>query len=150
MYDPIVLLEPTYEEVHNACVRFVQQLHTLDMMFDCVAGLSRGGLIPATIISHLLGLPLVCLEYSSKIGKGNNKNHNNALPVIPHGLVLIVDDICDTGHTLKEIKQYYERTNGIYSFVLYYKKLIIPNFHPDFSAWNVPEGSGWITFPWEK
>ena len=48
---------------------------------DSVMGLPRGGLIPAVLISHELGLPYV-------LHPGKN--------------TLVVDDINDTGHTLSK------------------------------------------------
>ena len=47
-----------------------------------VTGIERGGLIPAVMISHKLSIP-----YVTKINKDT----------------LVVDDICDTGETLKRI-----------------------------------------------
>ena len=48
---------------------------------DSVMGLPRGGLIPAVLISHQLGLPFV-------LHPGKN--------------TIVVDDINDTGHTLSK------------------------------------------------
>ena len=60
---------------------------------DSVMGLPRGGLIPAVLISHQLGLPLV-------LHPGKN--------------TLVVDDINDTGHTLS-------KAPGAYWAVLHHK-----------------------------
>ena len=53
---------------------------------DSIMGLPRGGLIPAVMLSHRLGLPLV-----SKPTKGT----------------LIVDDICDSGETFIKMSKKY-------------------------------------------
>ena len=60
---------------------------------DSVMGLPRGGLIPAVLISHQLGLPFV-------LHPGKN--------------TIVVDDINDTGHTLS-------KAPGAYWAVLHHK-----------------------------
>ena len=82
---------------------------------DYIVGLTRGGLIPATMISHYLGVPMHTLNVSlrdSKMGPESNlwmaedafgyedgeshisKRHN----------ILIVDDINDHGNTLNWVR----------------------------------------------
>lgn len=52
--------------------------------YTSIAGIPRGGLIPAVILSHKLGLPLIPLTEA---------NFNT----------LVVDDICDSGKTLLDL-----------------------------------------------
>ena len=74
-----------------------------------VVGLARGGLIPATIMSYVLDVPLLSYAISSYENttktdkfKVHQFVHFNDLKSLkeadPH--VLVVDDICDTGGTL--------------------------------------------------
>ena len=83
-----------------------------------MTGVERGGLIPAVMISHKLNIP-----YVVKINKHT----------------LVVDDICDTGETLKNIVSGYTAT-------LHYKPTAV--FTPDFYAKEV--GSEWLVYPWER
>lgn len=83
-----------------------------------ITGIERGGLIPAVMISHKLNIP-----YVTKINKDT----------------LVVDDICDTGVTLKNIVAGYTAT-------LHYKKTAVTT--PDFYAKEV--GTEWIVYPWER
>lgn len=83
-----------------------------------ITGIERGGLIPAVMISHKLNIP-----YVTKI----NKN------------TLVVDDICDTGVTLKN-------TVAGFTATLHYKKTAVTT--PDFYAKEV--GTEWIVYPWER
>jgi hypoxanthine phosphoribosyltransferase len=83
-----------------------------------IAGIQRGGLIPAVMISHKLNIPFV-----SRINKDT----------------LVVDDICDTGETLK-------KSIAMYTATLHYKPTAI--FTPDFYAKEV--GTEWIVYPWER
>ena len=83
-----------------------------------ITGIERGGLIPAVMISHKLNIP-----YVTKI----NKN------------TLVVDDICDSGVTLKHMVAGFTAT-------LHYKPTAI--FTPDFYSKEV--GTEWIVYPWER
>lgn len=83
-----------------------------------IAGIKRGGLIPAVMISHKLNIP-----YVDRINKDT----------------LVVDDICDTGETLK-------KSIAMYTATLHYKPTA--GFTPDFYAKEV--GSDWIVYPWER
>lgn len=83
-----------------------------------VTGIQRGGLVPAVMISHKLNIP-----YVSRINKDT----------------LVVDDICDTGETLK-------KSIAMYTATLHYKPTAV--FTPDFYAKEV--GPEWIVYPWER
>jgi hypoxanthine phosphoribosyltransferase len=83
-----------------------------------ITGIERGGLIPAVMISHKLNIP-----YVTKI----NKN------------TLVVDDICDTGETLKNMVSGFTAT-------LHYKPTA--SFTPDFYSKEV--STEWIVYPWER
>lgn len=146
---------PTYDDVSNACEhiaefihRNVSQIHGVDM----IVGIARGGLIPAVIMSHKLNLPLQTIQYSSKNGAGDNKNHTNSLPQINAESILLVDDICDSGLTLKEVaEEYKSRGHKVFSAVIYYKQLSEnkTTYVPDAWAVKVSKNFGWIHFPFE-
>jgi uncharacterized protein len=88
---------------------------------DTVFGIKRGGYIPAVMISHQLGLEYIDEE----------EIHYNTL---------IVDDICDSGHTLDEAP-------GWFHAVLHYKPETA-TFHPAIYAKAI--GEEWIVYPWEN
>ena len=83
-----------------------------------ITGIKRGGLIPAVMISHKLNIP-----YVDRINKDT----------------LVVDDICDTGETLK-------KSIAMYTATLHYKPTA--GFTPDFYSKEV--GTEWIVYPWER
>ena len=87
-----------------------------------IHGLKRGGLIPAVMISHTLGLKYV----------DTPQHYDNCL---------IVDDICDSGVTL-------EKWNKYITAVLHYKphtSCVVPTIHA-----FPHEGDEWIIYPWER
>jgi hypoxanthine phosphoribosyltransferase len=106
------------ESVNSLIKTILTQIQETESKYDCIVGIGRGGLIPAVMISHKLHIPFV-----SRINKDT----------------LVVDDICDTGETLKN-------TIGMYTATLHYKPTAI--FTPDFYSKEV--GTEWIVYPWER
>ncbi len=87
---------------------------------DSVYGIARGGLIPATILSHKLNIP-----YITQLSMNT----------------LIIDDICDSGITLK-------RWEGYKTAVLFHKPhtaCILPTI-----CGKIHNGDEWIIYPWER
>ena len=101
--------------VNVLCEKIVTQIPSI----DSVMGLPRGGLIPAVMVSHRLGLPLVTLPE-------------------PH--TLVIDDIADSGVTLTN-------TPGIYTAVLHYKPHTSV-FKPDLYSVEY-KGDDFLQYPWE-
>lgn len=92
-----------------------------------VTGIPRGGTILAILYSHRFNIPY--------IETPTNDLHN----------LLILDDISDTGETLEKYsKKYYNNLTG----TLFYKEESIKK--PHFYGLYIPEGYGWIVFPWEN
>ena len=100
--------------VEELCSRIVMS----GLQIKSITGIERGGLIPAVMVSHRLKIP-----YVTRINKGT----------------LVIDDICDTGKTLKYI------TSG-FTATLHYKQTA--DYKPDFYAKEV--GDEWIVYPWER
>lgn len=141
----------SYDLLHKHAVTIAKNVRELEV--DCIVGVSRGGLIPAVIVSHQLDLPLIPISYSSKAGAGDNKNHDNVLPSIPHKTICIIDDICDTSKTLKELVAHYQSQGKIvYTAVIHYKVRSDSScLVPDLYGIKVkPDQHLWIEYPFEK
>ena len=113
--------------------------------YDYVVGIKRGGLIPAVCISHALGIPMYSLDWSNRDYPGNNDSQR----VLQSGSkILLVDDICDTGKTLIQIKDLYSFCDIDTAVLLYNEDQIhIPNYYArKFSRKTEPD---WIVFWWE-
>jgi hypoxanthine phosphoribosyltransferase len=108
----------SWDDINVLVEDLCQIISTSGIQIKSVTGMERGGLIPAVMISHKLNIP-----YVTRI----------------NGHTLIVDDICDTGKTLK-------KSVGQYTATLHYKKTAI--FTPDFYAKEV--GTEWLVYPWER
>ena len=119
-------------EIESLVNHLCEKINSHDKKYQNILGLQRGGLIPAVMISHTLGIPMV---------KGD---------ITPD--TLIIDDICDSGETLKQIVEKYQtlynKPFNLDSAVLHYK----PHtscFEPTLWAkrWSNPN---WIQYPWER
>lgn len=142
---------PSYDDIHQACLGFIDQIDALHLNIDVVVGIARGGLLPALILSHHLELPLEVVKYSSPEGKGDNKNHANILPRIDGRTLLIVDDICDSGLTMRDVSEYYTDEGKVcITASLFYKEHKAPVITPTLTWRTVPAHSRWVVFPFEK
>jgi hypoxanthine phosphoribosyltransferase len=74
---------------------------------DYIVGLTRGGLVPANLISQYLDVPMHCLKVSLRDGGDNDSESNLWMAEDAHNgkNILIVDDINDTGATLDWIAE---------------------------------------------
>ena len=113
--------------------------------YDYVVGIKRGGLIPAVCISHALHIPMYSLDWSNRDYPANN---DNARVIQPNSKILLVDDICDTGETIMQIKDLYSFCDIDTAVLLYnLDQPHIPNYYGrSFSRKTEPD---WIVFWWE-
>lgn len=144
-------LKPSAQQMEDMANQIADDINNVGIDVDMVVGVSRGGLVPAVYLSHLLDRPLVPISYSSKEGKGDDKNHKNTVPeVSPGTVVLIVDDICDTGHTMRELHNIYVDMGAIvFTACLYYRQTQ-NNHTPVFHCVTLTKDDGWVVFPFEK
>jgi len=115
-----------------------------------VVGLARGGLIPATIISYALELPLITIHvtsYEGKERKGVIGNCNNLFDLPKNSKLLIVDDICDSGQTTDWVKEQLSLLEIKHEIACIYTKEKHTN-RLDHYGMVVPDNK-WIVFPWE-
>ena len=109
-----------WDDVNDLVTILCEKIITEQPNIDSVFGLKRGGLIPAVMVSHKLGLPWSDV-------------------MLPD--TLVVDDICDSGVTLRDCV-------CSYTAVLYHKPHTA-NFVPTLFA-AIHEGDEFIYYPWER
>ena len=107
-----------------------------------IVGLSRGGLPLGVTLSNKLNIPFIPLEWQTRDGK--TKDVPKLLEISRKynaNQILFVDDICDSGLTIKQIQNYIPDSrwctmvNKIPGFIEYETLLV--------------EDDRWIVFPWE-
>lgn len=132
----------------------VQQMseHYQDQSIDLIVGLKRGGLPLAVSLSHKLNIPMDVLDWQTRDGKGRDlckltdfKNQ------FTHGgvKILFVDDICDSGLTISDIKHIFpEARFTVLVDKLKNNKLV--DYVPNRIRGGFDNDDVWVTFPWEK
>ena len=93
---------------------------------DFVCGIPRGGLVPAVMLSHAMGIPFVV-------------DHEEARP---DRATLIIDDVADSGSTLSEV------TLGPMDRRASLFRKPRSRVTPDFWVREI-KNNIWIVFPWE-
>lgn len=121
--------EINWKTIDELITVMARKILASDANIQGVYGIPRGGLIPAVLLSHKLGVPLVTTV----------KNNT-----------LIVDDISDSGETLSSVLlrlSYPENPpRSLYTATVFEREST--SFNPDFIGKYV-EYEDWIVFPWE-
>ena len=92
----------TWQDAKHHTQELLRKMQQDQWRPDYVVGLTRGGLIPANLISQYLDVPMHALKVSLR-GDGENDTESNlwmAEDAYNGKRILIVDDINDSGATL--------------------------------------------------
>jgi len=124
------------------------KLSTSSKKYDLIVGVERGGLIPAVHLSHLLGVPMTTLKWSTRDAQVKDISRYDIASAV-NSNILVVDDIVDEGHTAQEICQVYPHVDFaclIYNCVNRY------SFVPTYCGWTINRETTpqWFNFWWEK
>jgi hypoxanthine phosphoribosyltransferase len=168
----------TWQDVENQTQEILRQLQRDAWMPDYVVGLTRGGLVPANLISQYLEVPMECLKVSLRDNGENGCESNLWMAEDAFGhtefdpmcsddgrkRILIVDDINDSGATLNWIKQDWQSGclpdnerwsevwgNSVRVATLVDNEASASELNVRYSAvgLNKAEEDCWIVFPWE-
>ena len=159
--------------VHN----IIRSMNDHDWRPDYIVGLTRGGLVPAVMISQYLNVPMHTLSVSlrdSETGPESNlwmaeeafgyNNHDSLAHGDGRKNILIVDDINDTGATLDWIKHDWpsgclpanENWDKVWNQSTRFAVLVnndASNFkNVDYIGTHINkhETPCWVVFPWEN
>ena len=113
-----------------------------DENIDKVVGISRGGLIPGVMLSHRLNAGFEPLEWQTRDGEFQDRikamNFNKNLKG-----TIFVDDICDSGLTIKQIKELVPSSRWA---VLHQKA----DIELEYVATTLYNDDRWVVYPWEE
>jgi hypoxanthine phosphoribosyltransferase len=162
----------TWQQVEGACLDIAKQINTGDWRPDYIVGITRGGLVPAVLLSQYLEVPMKSLDVSLRDGGDLVSNcgmsedaygYNGKVgsPVAKN--ILVVDDINDQGSTIAWIKQDWqssclpndERWNFVWGYNVRFATLtnnLASKEFVDYSVWEVNkmEEDCWLVYPWEE
>lgn len=123
-----------------------------DYNVDMIVGIARGGLIPAVRMSHIMDnilMRVMDVKFYTDI------EEHTEMPEITVPLtesvegknVLIVDDVADTGKTLKVVRDYILDKGAREVRIAVIAKKPQSIIDPDYYIFQTGK---WIIFPWEK
>lgn len=142
---------PSWDQIHRMLIELADRVRLSEYKPDIIVGISRGGWIPARVLSDLLDNPYVTSVgaefYVGVYETIREPRLTQPLPVsVFDKKILLVDDVTDTGKSVLLIKDHLSR-QGVKDnriLTLYFKPWSIVK--PDFYS---KETSDWIVFPWE-
>ena len=160
----------TWSDVEHHTQEILRQIHADAWRPDYVVGLTRGGLVPANLISQYLGCRMETLKVSLRDGTECESNLWMAEDAFGHEMeqhknILIVDDINDTGATLNYIREDWPSGcfpdnprwtevwgSNVRVAVLVDNESSKSEVPISYSAVDInkAEQDSWIVFPWEE
>ncbi len=143
---------PSWDQIYGLLLKLTEAVRKSGFEPDLIVGVSRGGWIPARIMSDLLENPkLANVTADFYVGLAETKNE----PIITQPVsvsvkdkrVLVVDDLADTGESLKLVNSHLKKhgASEVKIATIYYKpwSIIVPHYYEK-------ETRCWIVFPWER
>jgi hypoxanthine phosphoribosyltransferase len=142
---------PSWNQVYSMLLDLAEKIRKNGFKPDIIVGVSRGGWPPARVLSDLLGNPnLANVKAEFYLGVAETKGE----PVLTQPIsmrvegkhVLIVDEVADTGKSLKLVKEHIieQGAEQVRVATVYYKpwSIVKPDYYER-------ETRDWIVFPWE-
>lgn len=125
----------SFEEIQEAIEDIAE---TFKYKTKLIVGIARGGLVPAVMLSHKMNIPMKTVQI--QLRDSTEPLELEPLRVYNSRDVLFIDDINDTGETIKLIQEYAPLAN----FATIHKKdSIIRN------AYYHKIVDDWVVYPWE-
>ena len=160
----------TWRDVEHHTQEILRQICSDSWRPDYVVGLTRGGLVPANLISQYLGCRMETLKVSLRDDTECESNLWMAEDAFGHEMerpkrILIVDDINDTGATLNYIREDWPSGcfpdnprwtevwgSNVRVAVLVDNESSKSEIPVSYSAVDInkAEQDSWIVFPWES
>ena len=167
----------TWQDIEKQTQEILRQIQRDAWVPDYVVGLTRGGLVPANLISQYLEVPMECLKVSLR-DDASQPESNLWMAEDAYGYpvfdpmcsddgrkkILIVDDINDSGATLNWIMKDWQSGcfpkdkrwkeiwgNTVRVAVLVDNEASKSKLNVSYSAvdLNKADEDAWIVFPWE-
>lgn len=137
--------------MYNVLLSLARKIVRSGFVPDVVVGVSRGGWVPARVLCDLLSAPVLAnigVEFYTGVGERKRQPRlTQPLSTAVSGKrVLVVDEVVDTGKTLRLAKAHTIREGAreVRTVTMYTKpwSVVEPNYHKK-------KTSCWIVFPWE-
>jgi len=152
----------SHDQMAGDLQEIIRQMHLEDFRPDYIVGIARGGLVPATMLSHYFAKPLMALNYSLRDRMVSPDEEVDAIArKLNEGKkILLVDDICDSGVTLRKIADEtvelfdgsIEDFNHVCRFAVLWNNISQDVFEVNYVGREISraEDERWIIFPFEE
>src|SRR3990170_6501854 len=152
MLTNILFEVPSWNAIYKMLLSQAEKIRKSGFRPGVIVGVSRGGWIPARVLSDLLENPTLA---SVRVETYSGATQAESLPTLTQRVsipvtkkeVLIVDDVADSGKSLKVAREHILQQGAEVAKVatLYYKpwSTIKPEYYEK-------ETSRWIVFPWDR
>ena len=156
----------SWQDIEDMCTNIVKQMYASNYTPDYIVGITRGGNIPATILSNMLNIPCDAVKISLRDDTSPlESNKRMALDAHKGKNILIVDDINDTGATFNWIVDDWQANclpNDTHWRNVWCENVrfavITDNLASDFKfkthyschEVNKSEEDVWLVYPWEN
>jgi hypoxanthine phosphoribosyltransferase len=156
-----------WNKVSNAVRDIAMSMYKDQWRPDYIVGITRGGLVPAVMLSHMTGIPMhtLCVQLAAN-GLEENTESNCWMSEDAFGYekdpknILILDDINRGGDAMEWIMKDWqasclpenEKWDQIWhNSVRFASLLSSPNSIVDTDYWSeeLSEDENWVEFPWE-
>jgi hypothetical protein len=142
---------PTWNQIYKMLLNLADKIRKNGFKPDIIVGVSRGGWPPARVLSDLMDNPnLANVRAEFYLGVAETKGEPTLTQPVSVDVagkrVLVVDEIADTGKSLKLVKEHIVKQGAreVKIATVYYKpwSIITPDYYEK-------ETSRWVVFPWE-
>ena len=150
----------SWADVEKMCVQLTVQLYNSNWTPDYIVGVTRGGNVPATILSNMTGIRCEAVKVALRDGETGQAGDSidwMAQDALMGKKILVVDDINDTGATFQWISDDWKLTGraGAYDNVRF--ATLTENLSSEFhmvdyycDTVNKAEEDIWLVYPWEN
>jgi hypoxanthine phosphoribosyltransferase len=142
---------PTWNKIYAMLLSQAEKIRKSGFKPNIIVGITRGGWIPARVLSDLLEIPdFATVRVEFYLGVAETRNEPALTQGVSAGVsgkkALVVDDVADTGKSLQLAKEHLLRQGAteVRIATLYYKPFSVAK--PDYFE---KETRRWVVFPWE-
>jgi len=151
----------TWNDLESYCLEIIRQITASNWKPDIIVGVTRGGAVPAVMISHFLKTKMVGLDVSLRgnyeYDIGPETNAWLAEDACNGKNILVVDDINDSGDTINWIINDWacpEKAWGenVRVATIFDNESSFAKHTPDYSAVTINKAVDdcWVVFPYEE
>jgi hypoxanthine phosphoribosyltransferase len=143
---------PTWNQIYAMLLSQAEKIRQSGFKPDVIVGVTRGGWIPARVLSDLLEIPdLATVGVEFYLGVAETRK----APVLTQGVsadvegkkALLVDDVADTGKSLRLAKEHVLQQGATEARIATVYRKPFSIIKPDYYE---KETRSWVVFPWEN